>query len=461
MIKSKKKIIYSWSKSHYSKCDYFEASNDEQINDIFDYAKKNHKKIALRGGGRSYGDNTLNKDNIVLKFSPKINIFLFDKIKGEITVSGSCKLIELIKFIVPDGWMLYVSPASQFITVAGSISNNVHGKNCVSKGYFGDYVEEIEILTPDKGLVKCSKFENTEFFYSIISGLGGFGVILKVKIILRKIKTIKIITETVHVANIDEAVAKSENLVKRNEFNIGSLNFTRFNNNCSDGRIYSSNFSDQIDLKVKSTDANLLIYMINSGLLLNKIPLIDKLIEYCFSKLISRKNTKSKSLIEDFFSMNFLGDKYFPFYNNFFRNGFIEYQVLFDANNYLKAIHEIEQLIFSNGYSSYMSSFKSYKSSDPRYIFGLNKNGYCLTLDIPFYKEKKFNTVIHKMNEITIKHHGQVYLGKTPCLDNLEFKEMYQNHDLFIKIKKKYDTNFIIVSDMLKRFFNDIGNYKY
>ena len=87
--------------------------------------------------------------------------------------------------------------------------------------------------------------------------------------------------------------------------------------------------------------------------------------------------------------MNFLGDKYLPFYNNFFRNGFVEYQVIFDSENYLKAIMEIEDLI-KNGYSSYMSSFKIYKSADPKYILGLNKNGYCITLDIPFEKIKNF-----------------------------------------------------------------------
>jgi decaprenylphospho-beta-D-ribofuranose 2-oxidase len=461
MIDFKKKIIYGWSKSHFSKCDYFETSNNEQIIEIFDFAKKNNKKIAFRAGGKSYGDNTLNKNNIVLKHTSKDNIFLLDEKKSEIVVSGSCTLIELIKFIVPKGLMLYVSPASQFITVAGSISNNVHGKNCPSKGYFGDYIEEIEILTPDKGVVSCSKLQNSEFFYSIISGLGAFGVILKTKVRLRKINTIKVNTDSTYVANINDAVEKSENLVKSHEYNIGSLNFTRFNNNSTAGRIYSSNFSDEIDLKVSSTDANILIYMINSGLLLNKIPLIDKLIEYFFSKITSRNSSNSKNTIQNFFSMNFLSDKYLPFYNNFFRHGFIEYQVLFNANNYLKAVHKINELIINNGYSSYMTSFKSFKNSDPKYIFGLSKNGYCLTLDIPFYKEKKFQSVIRKMNEITIKYEGQVYMGKTPCLNNQEFKAMYKNYNQFKIIKKVYDSNFIIVSDMINRVFNDIDKCKY
>ncbi len=462
MINFKNKTIYGWSKSDFSKCEYLETSNIEIINEIFDFAKKNNKKISFRSGGRSYGDNTLNKNNIVLKYVSKENILSFDKENGEIVVSGSCSLLNLFKYIISKGWSLNVTPASQFITIAGAISNNVHGKNCPSKGYFGDYVEEIELLTPDKGLLKCSRFKNDELFYSVISGLGIFGIILKAKIRLRKIKTVIINTDTTYVKNLDDAIEKSENLITNYEYNIGSLNFTRYNENLNDGKIYSSNFSNNENLKIDNASANLLIYLINSGLLINKLPFVDRLIEYTFSKLISRKvSEKKRSILENYFSMNFLGDKYLPFYNYFFRNGFIEYQVLFDTNNYLKAIKQIEKIIKSNGYSSYLSSFKSYKSADQKYIFGLRKNGFCITLDIPYEKGKKFETTIRKINEIAIKYNGQVYLGKTPCLNNQEFKQMYTNYKKFEEIKKKYDSNFLIISEMTSRIFNDVYKYKY
>ena len=159
--------------------------------------------------------------------------------------------------------------------------------------------------------------------------------------------------------------------------------------------------------------------------------------------------------------MNFLGDKNLPLYNNFFRNGFIEYQVIFDKKNYLQAIHEIEGLLNLMEFSSYMSSFKSYKPSNEKYIFGLSKDGFCLTLDIPYNEKKDFEIFYRKINEITIKYNGQVYLGKTPCINNEEFKKMYKNYNKFEKIKKEYDSNFLIVSEMTNRIFSDVYNYKY
>jgi len=158
--------------------------------------------------------------------------------------------------------------------------------------------------------------------------------------------------------------------------------------------------------------------------------------------------------------MNFLGDKFLPLYNYFFRNGFIEYQVIFDKNDYLKAINEIEYLLQANNYSSYMSSFKAYKASNSKYLFGLEKNGFCITLDIPFEKGKKFQYFVRKLNEITIKYNGQVYLGKTPCINNEEFKTMYKNYPEFKKLKIYYDPNFLLVSEMTNRLFSDFYNHK-
>ena len=461
MINFDRKKISGWAKSHHSICDYIEITDENNIEEVFSYAKKNNKKISFRGGGRSYGDNILNKNNIVLKIIPKIKIFSFDNTNGKIEVSGSCTLIELLNYLIPKGWILNVSPASQFISIAGAISNNVHGKNCPAKGYFGDYVEEIEILTPDKGIIKCSNIENAELYNAVISGLGCFGIILKAKIKLRKIKTAKINTQVFYVQNIDSAVEKSQELIHNYEFNIGSLNFTRFNKRVTNGIIYSSNFSETEDLNITKAKANLFIYAINLGLMSNNIPYVDKFIEYAFSKITSQRGYGKKEIKQDYCSMNFLGDKYLPLYNNLFKNGFIEYQVIFDKNYYLNAIHEIENLLYINGYSSYMSSFKLYKPSSEKYMLGLNKDGFCLTLDIPVSKNDNFELFTRKLNEITIKHNGQVYLGKTPCINNEEFKEMYKNYYKFKSIKENYDSNFLIVSEMTARIFSDIYNYKY
>ena len=455
-IKLKKTKVYGWSRSDFTISQYYKTSSIDEVNSIFELAKKNNKKISLRSGGRSYGDNTLNEDNIILNYFSKNKIIHFDEENGVIEVCGSTSLIDILKYSIPKGWILYVCPASQFITVSGAISNNVHGKNCFSKGYFGDYVDEFQLFSYEKGILICSKHNNANLFYSVISGLGVLGIILKVKIRMKKIDTTILNTSVCHVSNLDNVIKKIENLKYSHEYNIGTLNFTRYNKNNISGKIYSSNFSNKKLLDSTINNASIFIYFINICLLINNLPLTNRVVEYFLSIITSNKILFNKNFHQNFFKMNFLGDLNLPLYNYFFKNGFIEYQVIFDKEKYFDAIIELQNLIRKNNYESYMSSIKAYKPSNNLYMFGLSKDGYCITLDIPFRKGNNFQTFIRKLNEITIKFNGQVYMGKTPCVNSNEFKQMYKEYENFKKIKISLDPNLLLSSNMFSRIFNDI-----
>ena len=69
IIENKK--ILGWSKSDFSISSYALADSVEKLQEIFSLARKQSKSVSLRGAGRSYGDNTLNNNNIVLKFIQK------------------------------------------------------------------------------------------------------------------------------------------------------------------------------------------------------------------------------------------------------------------------------------------------------------------------------------------------------------------------------------------------------
>ena len=59
------------------------------------------------------------------------------------------------------------------------VAADVHGKNHIKNGSFGRYVDWIEIMNIDGEIVKCSRDENSELFFSL-GGMGLTGIILKV-----------------------------------------------------------------------------------------------------------------------------------------------------------------------------------------------------------------------------------------------------------------------------------------
>ena len=149
--------------------------------------------------------------------------------------------------------------------------------------------------------------------------------------------------------------------------------------------------------------------------------------------------------------MNFLNDMYVPKYNYFFKNGFIEYQVIFGAKEALKAFQELRDLLKKNNTYSLLSSFKAYRKVDKPYLFGLSKDGYCISFDIPYDKNLNMDTLVRQLNNVTIKYNGQVYLAKTPCVNAEEFRSMYQNIEEFKDIKKELDPKNIIQSNLSRR----------
>ena len=100
-----------------------------------------------------------------------------------------------------------------------------------------------------------------------------------------------------------------------------------------------------------------------------------------------------------------------------------------------------------------MSSIKIYRKNLLNFTLGLKIDGYCLTLDIPYENSSKFKKFIKNLNLITLKYEGQIYFGKSPCINREEFKLMYPKYKKLENMKLELDKNFIIHSDLTKRLF--------
>ena len=122
-MKTKISSDLNWTKNTKFKSKIFFPENIEEIKTLL---KK--KNVIFAGNQRSFGDNAINIETIVsLKRIKKI--ISFDKKKGLINVESGILLSEVLKVIVPHGWILPVMPGSKYVSVGGIIANNVFGKN--------------------------------------------------------------------------------------------------------------------------------------------------------------------------------------------------------------------------------------------------------------------------------------------------------------------------------------------
>src|SRR5689334_21962311 len=162
--------------------------------------------VLAYGLGRSYGDVCLN-DGGTLLLTERMDRFLsFDRETGVLRCEAGVSLDQILRLIVPAGWFLPVTPGTKFVTIAGAIANDVHGKNHNNAGTIGRYITQFELLRSDGSRQICSPTQNRDLFAATIGGLGLTGFITWAECKLIPIKNAFIQEESIQCSNLDEMV---------------------------------------------------------------------------------------------------------------------------------------------------------------------------------------------------------------------------------------------------------------
>ena len=402
-----KKNVTNWGEYPVVKTNFHVTSDLKEIEKII----KKSTSIIARGNGRSYGDNSLNSDNILSTL--RLNKFLsFDREKGVFECESGVILSDILDVIVPDGYFLPVTPGTKLITVGGAIGANVHGKNNHSEGCFGDYLVNFNIITQDGEIKKCSREENSDLFWNTIGGMGLTGIIISAKFTLKKIQT----------AYIKQKVLKAENLEEIFKFFEECENWT-----------YSVAW---IDCLQKGKRMGRSILMVGEHATLSELPT-----QWKGNPLQPKKKFKL-NVPFDFpsFILNTWSVKAFNFlyyfkqrkkivsnivdYDTFFypldainnwnriygRNGFIQYQFIIPKKVGKEGMTEILKTIAKSGQGSFLAVLKLYKKGDLKAHNSFPIDGYSLALD--FKINKKLSFLVKELDEIVEHYGGRIYLAK-------------------------------------------------
>ncbi|TVP51779.1 MAG: FAD-binding oxidoreductase [Halomonadaceae bacterium] len=156
------------------------------------------------GMGRSYGDSCLNPGGSLWLTSGLDHFRSFDSQSGRLVCEAGVQLKAIQQLLIPQGWMLPVTPGTRFVTIGGAIANDVHGKNHHVQGSFGDHVTYIKLVRTDGEVIECSPNENPEWFAATVGGLGLTGIIAEAEIQLRKVEGPWLETETIPYFSLEE-----------------------------------------------------------------------------------------------------------------------------------------------------------------------------------------------------------------------------------------------------------------
>jgi FAD/FMN-containing dehydrogenase len=392
-------------------------------------------KGIVYGMGRSYGDVCLNPGGIAWKSSALNRLIAFDEELGILECESGISLQSIQDIVMPRGWMLPVSPGSQYISVGGAIANDVHGKNHHKFGTFGNHVLEILLLRSNNEPILCSPENNLDWFRATIGGIGLTGIIFSCKIQLRKVEGDWLEAESIPFKSLSSFLSLSDSSESDWEYTaawIDCLSRNDIRGIFERGRHTS--------LKKKFTKRSINFAFTPPFSVVNRATLSLFNPIYFFLKTLfsSKKNiyyTKFLHPLDNILNWNRM---YGP-------KGFYQFQCVIPRDTCEDAIEEILGLISLARMGSFLAVLKTFSNFQPIGLLSFACPGVTLALDFP-NKGKKTKQLFSQLEDIVKNSNGRIYLAKDILMTKEIFECTYPESN---KFKEFRDPN--ISSQMSKR----------
>jgi decaprenylphospho-beta-D-ribofuranose 2-oxidase len=370
----------------------------------------NHNEVIARGNGRCYGDASLGENIFSTK---KLNKFIsFDRLNGIIECESGVLLSEVLEISVPQGYFLYVTPGTKFISVGGAIASDVHGKNHHAEGCFSEYVTEFKLMTENGDIIICSREENSDKFWATIGGMGLTGIILSAKFKLKNIETAYIRQESIKAENLDEifrlfeeseswtyTVAWIDCLQKGK--NIGRSILMR-GEHAFRHELTGNDAKNPLVLK-KKFSPTVPFYFPN--FVLNALTV--KIFNFLYYKKQSKKEVKNFTDYETFF---YPLDAVTDWNKIYGKSGFIQYQMVIPKETGKEGMKKILETIANSGNGSFLAVLKLFGEINPEAYNSFPTEGYTLALD--FKVNSKLKKLVDQLDQIVQEFGGRIYLTK-------------------------------------------------
>lgn len=369
-----------------------------------------HNEVIARGNGRCYGDASLGEYIFSTK---KLNKFIsFDRLNGIIECESGVLLSDVLEIAVPQGYFLYITPGTKFVSVGGAIASDVHGKNHHSEGCFSEYVIEFKLMIENGDIITCSREENSEKFWSTIGGMGLTGIILTAKFRLKNIQTAYIRQESIKAENLDEIFRLFEESESWT-YNVAWIDCLQKGKNIGRSILMRGEHAFQHELPQKFRDQPLRLKkkfepkvpFYFPGFVLNAFTV--KIFNYFYFKKQSKKEITDFIDYETFFyPLDFVKD-----WNRIYgKSGFIQYQMMIPKEKGKEGMRKILETIANSGNGSFLAVLKLYGKENPQAYNSFPFEGYSLALD--FKVNSKLRKLIDRLDDIVEEYHGKIYLTK-------------------------------------------------
>jgi len=412
----------------------------ESVEELFDYVTDEDHSLIARGGKTSYGDASLNNHGLNVDMAYFDKIISFSSETGILNCQSGVKLFDIIKTFHDEGWFLNVTPGTQRATVGGCIACDSHGKNWKA-GSFCNYVIGFNIMIENGKIIWCDKHNNADLFYATFGGIGLTGILIDVKIRLKKVPSSFLNVETIRFRNLDELFQIQEQTVGTHEYLFSWIDSQKSGKQMGRGVMQRANHCNNEPLQyIEKNKINIPFNFPNIAI--NKLSV--KIFNFVYYLLRNHKNSKKEYLLDFFYPLDGISN-----WNRVYgTKGFIEYQVVIPSEFAFKTIDQLLDIITKSGLGSTIAAIKPLTKSKGYLSFPIDG----ITLAVDFAYNNKLWEIMDRLDDIVINNGGRVYLAKDSRLNSTNFAKMYSESFIkFCSVINKYSVNRKFNSEMFHR----------
>lgn len=461
--------IEAWGRASSAVSYVFRPSTVDGIRKVFNQARRAGVSVGLRGGGYSYGDAPVNAERITLDLSRMNRILDWDPESGVISVEPGVTIEQLWRYVLGDGWWPAVVPGTMFPTVGGCLGMNVHGKNNVHAGTFGDHVLSFEALLPTGELRTCSRQQNSGLFYAMIGGLGLLGCFVRITIQLQRIHSGLLDVRSLTEPNIEALVATMESLKDEHEYLVGWVDGIARGRSLGRGQIHTADYlkpgddpSPAQSLRLESQDLPDTFF----GLIPKSI--LWRFMRPFFNNLgvpwINRGRYWSARLQGDHHfrqsltEFNFLLD-YVPHWKRAYGpGGLVQFQCLLPQEGAAEVIHRLLAEAQRRRMPTYLGVLKRHRPDD--FLLTHAVDGYSMAMDFRVTRRNRHRLaeMLDTFEQWVVEANGRFYFAKDSSLSPETAHQFLGDAVLseLASLKAEADPDNLLETNLSRRVFPDL-----
>lgn len=420
------------------------VARPEERSELLRILAEREGSLLAYGLGRSYGDAPLLTRGGVVRTERLDRMLGFDAETGWLRVEAGVTLQDIARTFAPRGWFPPVVPGTWFVTAAGALANDIHGKNHHVDGTWADHVRRVELLTADGIVVWCDADTEPELFWATVGGLGLTGLILSLEVRLVRIASPWLEVETLQVPDLDAFfVASAESAGFTHT--VTWVDASKRGRHLGRGLVMRGRWTDRPPRRAsRFADASAALPVDLPGRLLNRhtVSLFNAAF---YRQKLRRRVVETQHYVPFFFPLDAVSD-----WNRAYgARGFYQYQLVVPPDPDHRAVRAALEAIAGSGMASFLAVIKEF-GPDTHPWLSFPRPGTTLALDFPNVGPRLLE-LFTRLDRIVLDAGGRVYLGKDARLSRDTFRAMYADWEGWRAIRDRWDPTGVFRSDLAAR----------